>query len=281
LTDSKIANKEKDYQKRKELQAKEIELTQRTAEMIHAFINRGIEQEKNANAEKLNEIENKKATEIKAVEESTLSEQQKAIEIRKINLQSQLDKEDLMQRQKKLDYEKAKNDKLAAIFGIILNTAMNVAKNSWNPPLAIITAAIGATELATAISTPLPKYEKGRKSGKGEFALTDEKGAEGYLTKDGRFSIGSNKGANVKYLEPGERVIPAGAELNEFMLKAMYKSNSFDYREHAKKDTSFNQMSGLIQWQTMELKEAFKKNKSRVTVNINGISDHIKQQIYR
>lgn len=66
---------------------------------------------------------------------------------------------------KKLKQEQAENDKLKAIFDTIINTAVAVTKflASGNIALSIIAGATGALELATIISTPIPKFYEGEK----------------------------------------------------------------------------------------------------------------------
>lgn len=77
-------------------------------------------------------------------------------------------------------------DKASALFSIGLNTAMGIM-SVWADPtaewamkvaLTTMVAALGATQLAIAAAKPLPQYAKGRKSGKGEYALVGEKGPE-------------------------------------------------------------------------------------------------------
>jgi TP901 family phage tail tape measure protein len=69
-------------------------------------------------------------------------------------------------KEKALKLEKAKNDRNAAIFSAIINTAVAVVSAlTVAPPLGIILAALvgaaGAVEIATIASTPLPKFEEG------------------------------------------------------------------------------------------------------------------------
>jgi hypothetical protein len=51
-------------------------------------------------------------------------------------------------------------------------------------------SALGLAQLAIAAAKPLPQYAKGRKSGKGEYALVGEKGPE------------------VMYIPPGASIVP-------------------------------------------------------------------------
>ena len=85
-----------------------------------------------------------------------------------------------------LKRKQAAIDKASAIFSIGLNTAMSIM-SIWADPTAVwpmkvaltaMVAALGATQLAIAAAKPLPQYAKGRKGGKGEYALVGEKGPE-------------------------------------------------------------------------------------------------------
>jgi len=69
-------------------------------------------------------------------------------------------------KEKKLKIEKAKNDKKAALFQAIINTALGITMALTQLPpysyiLAAITAAAGAVQIAAIASNPLPKFEKG------------------------------------------------------------------------------------------------------------------------
>ena len=76
-------------------------------------------------------------------------------------------------------------EKASAVFSIGLNTAMAVMSALSTQPfmplglaMAVVAGAMGAAQLAIALSKPLPQYAKGRKGGAGEFALVGEKGPE-------------------------------------------------------------------------------------------------------
>lgn len=82
-----------------------------------------------------------------------------------------------------LKKKQAERDKDQAIFNIILNTAQAViaalASVPPNVPLSIAVAAVGAAELALAISTPIPQFKKGTKGKQGSgLSLVGEEGPE-------------------------------------------------------------------------------------------------------
>ena len=77
--------------------------------------------------------------------------------------------------------------------------------------------------------------------------------------------MGSDKGANIKYLEAGTKVIPHD-QLNSYMLSAMMNSNSTQYREPNQRDTT-GPMVNAINWQTGQLTNAIKKNRPNININ--------------
>ena len=97
-----------------------------------------------------------------------------------------------------LKRKQAAIDKASALFSIGLNTAMGIM-SVWADPTAVwamkialttMVGALGATQLAIAAAKPLPQYAKGRKGGKGEYAVVGEKGPE------------------VMYIPPGASIVP-------------------------------------------------------------------------
>lgn len=79
-------------------------------------------------------------------------------------------------------------EKAEAAFSIAMNTAMAIMRIWADVPkvdfgattiaMTAFAAALGATQLAMVLAKPLPKYAKGRKRGKGEYAMVGERGAE-------------------------------------------------------------------------------------------------------
>ena len=76
-------------------------------------------------------------------------------------------------------------EKASAAFSIAISTAMAIMNGLNTQPMlplgvamAAMAGAMGATQLAMVLAKPLPKYAKGRKRGKGEYAMVGERGAE-------------------------------------------------------------------------------------------------------
>lgn len=105
------------------------------------------------------------------------------------------------QQQKKLQQEQAKREKALAMFQIVVNTSMAIMKTLASVPFpaniiaAASVGAIGAVQLATAASQPLPKAARGRKiTGK-----RHSQGGEIIEAEDGEVIINRR---SVKQFEP-------------------------------------------------------------------------------
>lgn len=89
-------------------------------------------------------------------------------------------------------------DKEQSLFNIAIATAENIVKAS-NPLMAYMIPFIiasGLIQAALVASKPLPKYAKGRKNGKGEFAMVGEKGPETMWIPDGASIVPNGRRLN-------------------------------------------------------------------------------------
>ena len=83
-----------------------------------------------------------------------------------------------------LEMKQAKYAKAQAIINAGINTALAITNALTTSPfplgiaMAAIAGAMGAAQMAIIASKPLAQYAKGRKGGKGEYALVGEKGPE-------------------------------------------------------------------------------------------------------
>lgn len=124
-----------------------------------------------------------------------------AKEAQEDNKKKYISKEEFDRKEAALKIKQAKLNKASALFSIGLNTAMSIM-SVWADPTAVwamkialsaMAATLGATQLAVAASKPLPQYAKGRKGGKGEYAMVGERGAEIMYVPDGASIIPHNK----------------------------------------------------------------------------------------
>ena len=89
-----------------------------------------------------------------------------------------ISEKELADKKLEIKRKQAQVDKEQALFNIAIGTAENIIKAGGNPILIALAIAMGIAEAAFVASKPLPKYAKGRKGGKGEFAMVGERGPE-------------------------------------------------------------------------------------------------------
>lgn len=98
-----------------------------------------------------------------------------------------------------LEEKAAKYAKAQALINAGINTALAItnALNTWPISLGIVMAgiagAMGAAQMAVIANKPLAQYAKGRKGGKGEYAIVGEKGAELMYIPDGASIVPHDK----------------------------------------------------------------------------------------
>ncbi|MDR0737830.1 MAG: hypothetical protein LBF39_02025 [Prevotellaceae bacterium] len=117
--------------------------------------------------------------------------------------------EELARKQAEIKNKQAAAEKQAAYIQAVINAAKAITQvfASTSPPasfiLAGITAAATAIQIAKIASSPVPKYAKGRKGGRGEYALTGERGPEIMWIPEGASIIPAHKS---KKLMEGMRI---------------------------------------------------------------------------
>lgn len=118
------------------------------------------------------------------------------------------------ERQREIRNREAKAKKQQAIFNILIDTAQGIvsalASTPPNVPLSIAIGIIGALQAGIVASQPTPQFYKGTDNAPEGWAWTQEKGAEIITDKNGKLkSTGSNKGAQMTYLNKGDKVFTA------------------------------------------------------------------------
>ena len=106
-----------------------------------------------------------------------------------------------------------KAQKRLAIFNVVTNTAQAIlatyAKVGFPAgiPLAVAMGAIGAFQVGMIASQEIPQFWKGTENAPEGLAWTQEKGAEVITDKSGNVkTLGSDKGAQLTYLNKGDKV---------------------------------------------------------------------------
>ena len=175
-------------------------------DVISGAYNASATAQKNIIQEQINDIEKKSEKEIEAVNASTLSEAEKADKIAIINARATAQKEALARQEKEIDIKKAKFDKANAIAQIIINTASAIVSDLKYPWKIAFDAAIGAAQLAIAVSTPIPKYKHGLDHDYEGLAIVGDGGKhEVHEHADGTYSITPDTDT-LTYIRKGDRI---------------------------------------------------------------------------
>lgn len=123
----------------------------------------------------------------------------------KINQDAEAKRVQLEAKKRSDQTKQARLDKATALFNAVIGTSVAVVKSLPNVALSILAGALGAIQIATIASQPIPQFATGTDSAPEGLAITGEKGDELIVNPDGSMQI-SNKGAQLTYLKKGAQV---------------------------------------------------------------------------
>lgn len=204
---------------------KTLDTIQKSSEIVFSTIGGLLDasatKQKNKNQAERDEIEKTTAAEIDAVNASTDSAEEKAAKIAIINAKAQAKKEELARKDREIEIQRLRFEKSAAIFSIILNTALAIVK-AKDPLSKILAAVSGAAQLAVAIATPIPRFKDGLDEDYEGWAITGDGGKrEAHIKKDGTVSLTPNRDT-LTWINKGDRIHPdADSFLYDMQRQAM------------------------------------------------------------
>ncbi len=228
-----------------------------------------LEDQQQANYEK--EVEN--------INNSSLSEEDKANKLKILESQRAAQKEQNDRRQREADNKKAKFDRDINIANIIAGTAAAVVKALPNIPLALSIGILGAAQLAKALAVKVPQYAEGVEDkafdgpgivGEGKYAeLVERPGYRPFIATD----------AMMIDLPKHSRVTPlTGDVINDSMHAAMVRNTGRQLQlMDAYNSTYADQAWKIAGWQMNSMEKMFRKSNKNVllrgTINI-GLDGH-------
>jgi len=129
------------------------------------------------------------------------------------------------ERQRAIRRREFQVQKATALFNIAINTAQGIvsalASTPPNVPLSIAIGAIGAIQAGVVASRQIPEFWKGTDNAPEGFALTQERGREIITDKHGNIkSTGSDKGAQLTYLNKGDKVLTNDKTMDFLMFNS-------------------------------------------------------------
>lgn len=173
------------------LHALQKQLAGEAFEFVKGIFDAQITNQKNEVQEQIDQLDKKKEKDIETANASIQNEQERAAAIQTINLRAQAQKEALERRQRQLDLERARFEKLANISSIIANTASAIVKQLVATPLpaglpfVLTIGSIGALQLARAIAAPLPKFAEGTLDAPGGLSVVGDGGKKELVVTPG------------------------------------------------------------------------------------------------
>lgn len=174
-----------------------------------------------------------------------------------------ISEKDYEKKKAELEMKQAKYAKAQALINAGINTAMAITSilAMQFVPMTLkavqiaLASAMGAAQIAVIASKPLAQYEKGRKGGKGEYAIVGEKGAE------------------LMYIPQGASIVPNN-KLNDHNAWGAYGVPTLPIPAMATiNPDTLDQATAVSQWQPIDydrLGQAFAKAMPKQrTVNVN------------
>lgn len=146
-------------------------------------------------------------------------------------------------------------DKALAITTTIINTIQSVQAALAPPPVgfgpvlgipvAAGIAALGAVQVASIVSQPIPQFAKGTKSSPEGLAIVDEQGPE-LMKHNGKYFMANGDGAKLTYLKKGTQVFTA-KETTDMLGNSAIHGISFVHKYEASNINGelLNEVKGL------------------------------------
>lgn len=285
--EDKLNSDKKYLTEKKKLKEQEISLEKKGAEevesAIEAFVIGAYTKQLNSIQDQIDASNKLRDTRISDINSSSLSEQDKAAKLIQINQQAVADQDKLQKQQRDIKLKEAKFERDKAVIDVLVSTYKAVAQTELqaavlasNPLTAALAATalaqvpleigIGAVQVAAILARGLPKFASGVESSPEGWALTDEKGPEGYQTPSGKMFMGNDR-PTLRYLERGTKIIP-NDRVNEMMYMNAFRGIIMPQPNN---DEVIREMKGMrmaMQDQTSRLEKAYSQIRVRNTVVI-------------
>lgn len=227
--------------------------------------------------------------EVQHIQDSTLAEEEKSNKLKVLQAEKQAQDDQFNIKKKLVQEQQARFDKAAGIATIAISTAAAIIKQLAATPFpagaltVALVAAVGAAQLAKAIATPIPKYEKGTDYAKGGLSLVSEKGSEFAIEPGGNAFLTPDT-ATIMNIKKGTKIYSHNhlEEINNLMRSSGLNDRPGTGKPHKAEERNNDHM---ILWQTDQLKKAFKATKfvlkEKHDFEAFRNSQHIQQSVYK
>jgi hypothetical protein len=213
----------------KELQALQVELRKELGNLAVSLVAGRFAKENEALKQQEINADERQKKEIERINSTVVNEEEKAIRIMNAERVAEREKEKVESRRRNLITRQARFEKAVAMSAIIAKTAQAIITQLASAPLFPISgplipliAGIGAVQLATVASAPIPAFAKGTKYSPQGIALVGEEGTELIIDPSGEARM-TGDSAELTYLNKGSQVIP-----HKDVIKMMEKDRVTD-----------------------------------------------------
>jgi hypothetical protein len=260
------------------LQAKTKELGTALYDLTETIVTASFERQSEAVREQIDALEERKQKEIETANQSITNEAKKAEAIAVIEARAQSQRETLERRQRQIELERARAERLFTIGRVIADTAAAVVAALGSKPftpaniaLAAVVGAIGAAQIAKVLATPIPRYADGTDYHPGGPALVGDRYiSELMVTPEGRISKTPSR-PTVMNLAEGTIVHPDAREALQSGIMANWRSGSVMNRNEMK------ELQNTLKTEFRGLKAAIKsKPEKRTKVTGRALTKMIK-----
>lgn len=261
-----LANDKAYADKKKELYK---QLYQEIQQTIFQFLNDGLKREEQDLDERKRLLDEDAQRRINNINQLGLTEVERVKQTSAIEKQAQFETEQIEKRKRAIAVQRAKFEKAANIATIIENTAAAITGALAQAkilgigalPLSLLYGAIGAAQLARAISTPLPKYFTGTDSAKSGHGIYGELGRELVIPQSGKAYL-SPAVATLTSFIGGEKIIPADLTASILNSTGMHRLAGMDITKPVTVDSVNNHLMGKMLGELKDL-----NRKSRIVIH--------------
>ncbi len=288
---------EKDkIEKKKAFKAQAFELTKQLVDesinLIKTLIDSGYENELNALQKVKDQSDENYATELKNIEGSSLSQQDKAARTTQLHAEQKARDKELEREQREIKNRQAKADRAFSVAQIIESTGVAVVNALGSFPftpanlvLASLVGAIGAVQLATVLSKPIPQYAEGTDNHPGGLAIVGEGKYKENVTLPSGESFIADKPMLLN-LPMGTSVDPITSDaIDTMMSNAMFhRTSKMALLAEQRENRRIDKLEAVMKENNQLLKkiadkETQVKTVNKITVDI-GWTNYINQQVY-
>lgn len=207
--------------KKQEIIKQAVKYEQEAQEVVMAFVDAGYEREINRIDREIKKNNELKETESARIQNSTLSETQRAAAMERLAIQTDQRNTALQRKANQIKAREAEADRDAAVLKIFGNTLIDASAAGWITPAAIAIEVLGTAQIAALLAKSIPKYETGIDFSPEGIAMVHP--GEMRIDPSGKISM-TPDAPSMTYLDRGTKIIPKHKTdmMNEILLASIF-----------------------------------------------------------